>query len=276
MSTWLITGCSSGLGRQLALAVLKHGHNAAVTARDPKTVAEIVEAFPETALALPLDVRNRDQVAEAVRQTEARFGAIDVLVNNAGHGYRAAVEEAKEAEVRDLFDTNFFGAVAMIQAVLPRMRTRRAGAIVNVSSIAGRGAAPGSAFYAATKFALEGMSDALRKEMKPLGIKVIVIEPGAFRTDFAGRSLLQTQANISDYAQTAGQRRKENDHSHGTQQGDPARGAEAIIRVVEAPKSPFRFAMGSDAVAFVGGELDAQRRELDEWTELSVTTDFPT
>lgn len=275
MRTWFITGCSTGLGRHLALAVLEQGHNAVVTARDPGALADIGAAYPKTALTLALDVRDGGQIAAAVAQAEARFGGIDVLVNNAGHGYRAAIEEADMAEVRALFETNFFGAAEVIRAALPGMRARRGGVIVNLSSIAGRGAAPGSGYYAATKFALEGMSDALRKEVAPLGIKVIVVEPGGFRTDFAGRSLRQAQAAIGDYDRTAGRRRKENDRSHGAQPGDPARGAQAILQVVEAPEPPFRFAMGRDALAFIDRELEAQRRDLDGWADLSATTDFP-
>jgi NAD(P)-dependent dehydrogenase (short-subunit alcohol dehydrogenase family) len=175
-----------------------------------------------------LDVTKRDQVERAVRLAQDRFGAVDVLINNAGHGYRAAVEEADEEEVAELFATNFFGAVSTIRAVLPMMRARRSGTIVNVSSIAGRRAAPGSGYYSASKFALEGMSDALRQEVGPIGVRVMVVEPGAFRTDFAGRSLQQAKAYITDYASTAGPRRKENDQTHGTQPGDPARAARAL------------------------------------------------
>lgn len=192
MSTWFITGCSTGLGRALATAVLERGWNAVVTARSVDKVQDIADAHPDTALALALDVTDSAEVTAAVEQAEARFGNVDVLVNNAGHGYRSAVEESDDAEVAALFATNFHGPVAMIKAVLPGMRARREGAIVNVSSIAGQYSAPGSGYYSATKFALEGMSDALRKEVGPLGIKVLVVEPGAFRTDFAGRSLQQS------------------------------------------------------------------------------------
>jgi len=200
---------------------------------------------------------------------------VDVLVNNAGYGYRAAVEEGDEKEVADLFATNFFGTVSMIKAVLPSMRARRNGTILNVSSIAGRLAAPGSGYYSATKFAVEGMSDALRKEVAILGIRVAILEPGAFRTDFAGRSLHQARANIADYASTAGPRRKENDKTHGTQPGDPERAAQAIIKLVAASTVPARLLLGSDAVKIVGGELDTQRQEIDAWKDVSISTDFP-
>lgn len=275
MTTWLITGCSSGLGRSLADAVLDAGFNAVVTARDVRSVQDLASAHPDTAVATALDVTDKAQVDAAVKLAEERFGSVDVLVNNAGHGYRAAVEEGDDAEVAALFATNVFGTVAMIKAVLPGMRARRSGTILNVSSIAGRLAAPGSGYYSATKFAVEGLSDALRKELAPLGIRVTIVEPGAFRTDFAGRSLQQATANIADYAPTAGPRRKENDRTHGTQPGDPARAAQALIKLARESTLPARLLLGSDAVQIVGAEIDAQRKEIEDWKELSASTDFP-
>ena len=274
MTTWFITGCSTGLGHSLAQAVLQAGFNVVVTARTTDSLCDLVAPFRQTALPLALDVTNRAQVAHAVAAATERFDGIDVLVNNAGYGYRAAVEEADEAEVGQLFATNFFGTVAMIKAVLPGMRARREGTIVNISSIAGRRAAPGSGYYSASKFAVEGMSDALRREVGPLGIRVMVVEPGAFRTDFAGRSLQQAQVNIADYAPTVGPRRKENDRTHGTQPGDPARAAQAIIQTVGGAELPFRLLLGSDAIAVIGEELAEQQRELDRWQNVSLTTDF--
>jgi len=275
MTTWLITGCSTGLGKSLAKAVLEHGDNVVVTARNPASVEEIVSAFPETAVAGALDVTDRTQVAAAVQLAAQRFGGVDVLINNAGYGYRSAVEEADESDVQALFATNFFGTVAMIKAVLPSMRSRRTGTIVNLSSIAGRQAAPGSGYYAATKFAVAGMSDALRMELAPLGIRVMVVEPGAFRTDFAGRSLMQSKIPIADYAQTAGRRRKENDTMHGTQPGDPARAAQVLIKLIEGSELPARLLLGSDAVAFVSGVIESQRQQIEDWSSVSVSTDFP-
>jgi NADP-dependent 3-hydroxy acid dehydrogenase YdfG len=275
MPTWLITGCSSGLGRHLSQAVLERGWNAVVTARDRAKVQDIAARYPDTALALVLDVADRAQVAEAVRQAEAKFGAVEVLVNNAGHGYRSAVEEADEAEVDELFASNFFGAVRMIKAVLPGMRARRRGTIVNLSSIAARNPGPGSAYYAATKCAVEGLSGGLRKEVEPLGVKVIVVEPGEFRTDFSGRSLLQSRTAIADYADTAGRRRIENDKTHGHQRGDPARGAQVIIKAVEAADPPRLLLLGSDAIQVVGAALDADRATLEAWKATSLSTDFP-
>lgn len=275
MVTWLITGCSSGLGRSLAQTALKAGFNVVVTARDPASVQDIVSPYPETALSAALDVTDADAVESVVRLTESRFGAIDVLVNNAGYGYRAAVEEGDDQEVAKLFATNFFGTVAMIKAVLPGMRARRSGTILNVSSIAGRLAAPGSGYYSATKFAMEGMSDALRKEVAPLGIRVTIVEPGAFRTDFAGRSLQQAKASIADYASTAGPRRKENDKTHGTQPGDPERAAQTLIQLAQNSPLPVRLLLGSDAVKIVGAEIDAQHKEIKDWKKMSIGTDFP-
>jgi NAD(P)-dependent dehydrogenase (short-subunit alcohol dehydrogenase family) len=276
MSTWLITGCSTGLGCSLAQAVLAHGHNAVVTARDAEAVHDLVDAHPETGLALSLDVTDPGEVTAAAQQAEERFGGVDVLVNNAGYGYRAAVEEGEEADVATLFATNFFGPVAMIKALLPGMRARRRGAIVNISSIGARISPPGSGYYSASKAALEGMSASLRKEVGPLGISVTVVEPGGFRTDFAGRSLQQSPSAIADYGETAGRRRKENDTAHGNQPGDPARAAQAIITAVEAPDPPFLLLLGADALQGFQPVLDAQRQELESWESLTLSTGFAT
>ncbi|KUL25863.1 oxidoreductase [Actinoplanes awajinensis] len=272
-TTWLITGCSSGLGRALAAAVLARGDHAVVTARDAATVEDLADAHPATALAVSLDVTDAEQVTAAVRQAQERFGGVDVLVNNAGYGYRAAVEEGDDADVQRLFATNFFGAVAMIKAVLPGMRARRGGTILNISSIGARLCPPGSGYYSATKAALEGMSGSLRKELAPLGITVTAVEPGAFRTDFAGRSLTQSATVIDDYAETAGKRRKEHDTVHGTQPGDPAKAAQALITAVDSGRAPELLLLGSDAVTVIGRTLDDQRAELQTWRDLSAGTD---
>ena len=274
MSTWLITGCSTGLGRALAHAVLDRGDNAVVTARDVATVRDLADAQPDTALALSLDVTDTVQVASAVRAAEERFGGVDVLVNNAGYGYRAAVEDGDDADVRQLFATNFFGPVAMIKAVLPGMRARRSGAIVNVSSIGARRTPEGSGYYAAAKAALEGMSGSLRKELAPLGISVTAVEPGAFRTDFSGRSLGQSAMVIDDYADTAGRRRKEHDTVHGTQKGDPAKAAQALIAAVESSDPPALLLLGRDALDTFRQIYEAQRAEVDAWQKLTASTDF--
>jgi NAD(P)-dependent dehydrogenase (short-subunit alcohol dehydrogenase family) len=274
MTTWLITGCSTGLGRALAEAVLAAGHNAVVTARDAAKVADLAGPAPDRALAVALDVTEPAQVASAVRQAEERFGGVDVLVNNAGYGYRAAVEEGDDGDVRTLFDTHFFGAVAMIKAVLPGMRARRSGAIVNISSIGAQLTPVGSGYYAAAKAAMEAVSGALRGEVAPLGISVTVVEPGAFRTDFAGRSLVQSATVIDDYADTAGKRRKENDTMHGNQAGDPAKAAAAIIAAVESSEPPSFLLLGPDALAAYRYVADARAKEIAEWERLTSGTNF--
>jgi NAD(P)-dependent dehydrogenase (short-subunit alcohol dehydrogenase family) len=274
MSTWLITGCSTGLGRALAEAVIAAGHNVVVTARDVANVTGLVETAPQRVLAAALDVTDPAQVASAVRQADGRFGGVDVLVNNAGYGYRAAVEEGEDAEVRTLFETHFFGTVAMIKAVLPGMRARRGGAIVNISSIGVQVTPVGSGYYAAAKAAMEGMSGALRGELAPLGITVTVVEPGAFRTDFAGRSLVQSATVIDDYAATAGRRRKENDTMHGNQAGDPAKAGAAIIAAVESPEPPAFLLLGPDALAAYRYIADRRAGEIAKWEQLTSGTDF--
>src|SRR5690242_3519175 len=274
MSTWFITGSSSGLGRDLARAVLGAGYNAVVTARNAESLSDLTEAYPDTALPVALDVTDSGQVAAAVREGEERFGGIDVLVNNAGYGYRAAVEEGDETDVATLFATNLFGPVTLIKAVLPGMRARRSGAIVNISSIGARICPPGSGYYAASKAALEGLSGSLRKELAPLGIAVVAVEPGGFRTEFAGRSLQQSATVIDDYADTAGKRRKEHDTAHGNQPGDPVRAAQAILTAVEADQPPGLLMLGTDALTAIRAVIDAQLAELSAWEKTSLSTDF--
>ena len=274
MSTWLITGCSTGLGRALAEAVIAAGHNAVVTARDVTRVADLADGAPERALAVTLDVTEPEQVHAAVQQAQERFGSVDVLVNNAGYGYRAAVEEGDDTDVRRLFETHFFGAVAMIKAVLPGMRARRSGAIVNLSSIGAQLTPVGSGYYAAAKAATEGMSGALRGELAPLGISVTIVEPGAFRTDFAGRSLTQSATVIDDYADTAGQRRKETDTVDGTQVGDPAKAGAAIIAAVGSAQPPAFLLLGADALAGYRYVAEQRANEIAKWEQLTTSTDL--
>ncbi|MET0990184.1 MAG: oxidoreductase [Glaciihabitans sp.] len=274
MATWLITGCSTGLGRALAVAVLDRGENAIVTARDVTRVEDIAAGHPENALAVALDVTDSAQIAEAVKLGTEKFGQIDVLVNNAGYGYRAAVEEGDAADVRALFDTHFFGSADMIKAVLPQMRARRSGTIVNLSSIGARANPAGSGYYSAVKCAIEGLTGSLRKELAPLGITAMVVEPGGFRTDFAGRSLTQSTTVIDDYADTAGKRRKENDATHGTQPGDPTKAAQAIIAAVEAADTPEMLVLGTDAVAVFRAALEAQLASLEDWRAVGESTDI--
>ncbi|MGC5257206.1 oxidoreductase [Gordonia sp. DT218] len=274
MTTWLITGCSSGLGRALAESVLEHGDNAVVTARVVSTVQDLVDRHPDTALAVALDVTDSSQVSAAVSAADERFGGVDVLVNNAGYGYRAAVEEGEDGPVQQLFDTHVFGTARTIKAVLPGMRARRAGTIINISSIGARMSPAGSGYYSAVKAAIEAMTLSLRREVSPLGIRTIVVEPGAFRTDFAGRSLTQSADAIADYTDTAGKRRIENDTVHGTQPGDPAKAAAALITVAESADPPYFLPLGSDAAAAVRSSLDALAVDIEKWDGLTRSTDF--
>lgn len=274
MSTWFITGCSTGLGRAFADAVLTRGENAVVTARSVAKVQDLADAYPDTALALALDVTDDSQVVAAVTAAKERFRSIDVLVNNAGYGYRAAVEEGEVDAVRQLFDTHVFGSVRTIKAVLPEMRARRAGTIVNISSIGVRISPVGSGYYSAAKAALEALTLSLRKEVAPLGITAMVVEPGAFRTDFAGRSLTQAAEPIDDYAETAGRRRKEHDTVHGTQPGDPSKAAAALIEAVDSGRAPYMFLLGNDASDSFRSALDALREDVDAWESVSRSTDF--
>ena len=272
---WLITGCSTGFGQELAKLVLARGWNAVVTARDKARVAPLLEGAGESALALDLDVTDPRQVTAAVQAAEERFGAVDVLVNNAGYGYQASVEEGNEAEIRAQFDANVFGLFALTRAVLPGMRTRRRGHVLNVSSVAGLMGFPGSGYYAASKHAVEGWSDALAVEGAPLGIKVTCVEPGPFRTDWAGRSLKQTPNRIADYAETAGARLAATAEKSGTQAGDPVRAAQAMIDVTLQADPPRHLVLGAWGHEAVVGKLKATLAEVEALRETALATDFP-
>ena len=272
---WFITGCSTGLGRALATAVLERGLRAVVTARDPARVADLVERHGERALALPLDVTDHAQVVDAVKRAETAFGRIDVLVNNAGYGYLAAIEEGEDDEVRKLFDANVFGLADVTRAVLPGMRARRGGHIVNVSSLGGLAAFGATGYYHATKFAVEGLSESLAAEVAPLGIKVTLVEPAAFRTNWSGPSMRQSATRIDDYAETAGARRAATTATYGHQPGDPVRAAEAILTAVDAPEPPLRLLLGKAAYAIATARLDTLRSTFDTWRETTLGADFP-
>jgi len=273
-SVWFITGCSTGLGRALATTVLEGGGRAVVTARDPGTVADLVDRHGDRALALALDVTDSGRVAEAVKEAEAAFGRIDVLVNNAGYGYLAAVEEGEEHEVRALFDTNFFGLAEVTRAVLPGMRARRSGHIVNVSSIGGLAAFGATGYYHATKFAVEGLSESLAAEVAPLGIKVTIVEPGGFRTNWSGPSMRQSATVLDDYAETAGARRASTLATYGHQPGDPDRAAEAIIGAVRAEEPPLRLLLGRSAYDIATARLDTLRAGFEGWRDVTLGADF--
>lgn len=272
---WFITGCSTGFGRELATLVLARGWRAVVTARDKARVADLVRGAEDRALAADLDVTDAAQVTAAVQAAEARFGSIDVLVNNAGYGYQASIEEGEEHEIRAQFDANVFGLFAMTRAVLPGMRARRRGHVLSITSVAGFIGYPGSGYYAASKHAVEGWSDALAAEVGPLGIKVSCIEPGPFRTDWAGRSLRQTPSVIADYAETAGARMKATAGVSGAQAGDPARAAEAMIRITEIRDPPRHLVLGAFGVDAVTNKLKATLAEIEAWRETGLAADFP-
>ena len=272
---WLVTGCSSGLGRSFVRAIVARGDIAVATARDPETLRLLQAQHPGQVMPLALDVTRRDQIQQVVAHVIGTLGRIDGLINNAGYGYRAAVEEGTPEEVDRLFQTIFFGPVALIQAVLPHMRRQRAGAIVNISSIAAVNTFPGSGYYGASKCALEGLSSALEKEVAPLGIQVMVVEPGAFRTDFSGRSLRQAEKAIADYAETAGRRRIEHDHSHGTQPGDPDQGARLVLEALRGPQPPFRLVLGADAWEVYTQTTQAHIAAMEPWVEKIRQTAFP-
>ncbi|MBZ5758396.1 MULTISPECIES: oxidoreductase [Rhizobium] len=272
---WFITGCSTGFGRELATLVLERGWRAVVTARGKERVADLVTGHEDSALALDLDVTDKEQIAAAVRAAEERFGQIDVLVNNAGYGYQASIEEGDDDAIRAQFDANVFGLFAMTRAVLPGMRKRRRGHIINITSVAGLVGFPGSGYYAASKHAVEGMSDALAVEGRPLGIKVTCIEPGPFRTDWAGRSLQQTVSGIADYEETVGARMASTAAISGKQKGDPIRAAKAMMMVTELEHPPRHLVLGAFGVDAVSKKLSDSLAEVEQWRDTSIGADFP-
>ncbi|MEU1481606.1 oxidoreductase [Streptomyces sp. NPDC005760] len=270
---WLVTGCSSGLGRALAEHALERGDRVAVTARDRAAVTGLAARYGERALALRLDVTDSASVVEAVRSCEAAFGRIDVLVNNAGYGYLAAVEEGEESAVDALYDTNVHGVVRVLKAVLPGMRARRRGHIVNISSFGGLAAFPATGYYHATKFALEGLSESLAAEVAPLGITVTIAEPGGLRTRWAGTSMQQSALRLEDYEQTAGRRREATLAVSGRQPGDPVRAAAAIAASVDAERPPLRLLLGSDALAGARARLRRMQGEIVAHEALTRSAD---
>jgi NAD(P)-dependent dehydrogenase (short-subunit alcohol dehydrogenase family) len=272
---WFVTGCSTGFGRALARAVLARGWRAVVTARDPAKITDLVAGREAASLAMALDVTKPAQIAAAVQAATARFGAIDVLVNNAGYGYQVAVEEGEDAAIRAMFEANFFGLAALTRAVLPGMRVRRRGTIVNISSVGGFIGFAGSGYYAATKHAVEGLSDALAKEVGPLGIQVCCVEPGPFRTDFAGRSIKQTLSRLPEYEATVNTRLRQLAARSGSQPGDPARAADAIIAAVESGKPLRHLVLGAIGLDNVRQKLTETLQQLEAWKSTSLSADYP-
>jgi NAD(P)-dependent dehydrogenase (short-subunit alcohol dehydrogenase family) len=270
---WFITGCSTGFGRELATQALERGYRVVVTARKPDEVEAL--AAKGEALVLKLDVTDQSQIDTAIKAAEKQFGGIDVLVNNAGIGYFAAVEESEEKEVCRMFEINVFGMGRMIQAALPGMRRRRKGFIVNISSVAGLRSFPSLGYYDATKFAVEGLSEALWQEVEPLGIKVMLVEPSGFRTDWAGRSANESKKQIADYAATAGVCRSEMRADSGKQPGDPVRAAKAIVEAVASLNPPHHLLLGNDAYEGATAKLEALGKEFKAWESVSRGADFP-
>jgi NAD(P)-dependent dehydrogenase (short-subunit alcohol dehydrogenase family) len=274
MATWFITGCSTGLGRALATTALDRGETVVLTARNPTAIDDLAASYPDTSLALALDVTDDAQRRKAVESAVERFGGIDVLVNNAGHGYRAAVEEASDDQVRELFATNFFGPVALIREVLPSMRERRSGTILTISSGGVRSCPIGAGHYVATKAALEALTTSLGRELEPLGIAVMTVEPGAFRTNYK-RSLAQVRQAIDAYSDTVGVRREEDLTEHDSQPGDPARAAEAIITAMRSPTPPRLLVLGPDALTWFQRSVEEFGADVDAWRQTSLGTSFP-
>ncbi|WP_433247046.1 oxidoreductase [Streptosporangium sp. CA-135522] len=271
---WLITGASSGFGRSIAEAALAAGDTVVATARKPEVLDDLVAAHPDRAVAVRLDVTDSARIAEVVAEVILWHGRIDVLVNNAGLGLIGAVEETTDRELRDLMELHFFGPAALTRAVLPHMRRQGSGAIVQMSSMGGRLSFAGVGAYSATKFALEGLSEALAAEVAPFGIKVLIVEPGAFRTGFTGSGALQQTAAISAYEETVGPVRAMLPSSHGKEPGDPAKAAAAILAALEAEKTPLRLPLGNDATDAISAHLDASRAETLAWEPVSRSTDF--
>jgi NAD(P)-dependent dehydrogenase (short-subunit alcohol dehydrogenase family) len=270
--TFLITGVSTGFGRALAEAALREGHTVAGTVRK-QSDKENFEKLGDGAHAVILDVTNTGAIAPAVAEIERGIGAIDVLVNNAGYGHEGVLEESTIEDLRHQFDVNVFGAVAMIQAVLPYMRKRRSGHILNVTSMGGLITMPGLSYYHGSKFALEGISETLGKEVKDLGIKVTAIEPGGFRTDWAGRSLVRVARSISDYDEVMNPARQRRMEYSGRQLGDPAKAAQAMLKIAMSDNPPAHLLLGSDAVRLVEEKIKALEADFEAWRDVSLSTD---
>nr|WP_322712398.1 oxidoreductase [Nostoc sp. ChiSLP03a]MDZ8213663.1 oxidoreductase [Nostoc sp. ChiSLP03a] len=276
---WFITGTSKGLGRALAETVLERGEIVVLTARNPQQIEDLVVSFPNRTLAVQLDVTKPEEVREAVKQAIAKFGRIDVLVNNAGYGVLGAIEEVSDEGVRRQFETNFFGALEVIRTVLPYMRQERSGHILNISSVGGFVSYAGTGIYNGTKFALEGISEALAQEVTPLGIKITIVEPGGFRTNFVTRSLVITDIQINDYEAVIGEMRKGardilDMKLEFKESGDPKKAALAMIQAVDSDKPPLRLVLGEDAIYAINAKLESVKAELDAWREVSVNTAF--
>ncbi|GGC50632.1 oxidoreductase [Chelatococcus reniformis] len=276
MKTWLITGCSAGLGKQLAEAVAGRGDRLVATARSTDPLQTLCERYPDTVRSMSLDVTRPGDAAKAVALAESAFGGLDVLVNNAGFGLIGAIEEGEPSEYRPMFEVNVFGLIETTRAALPALRRREGARIVNLSSGAGIAGSAGSGFYDATKFAVEGLSEALAEELRPLGLKVIIVEPGPFRTEFLGRSIVTARREIAVYADTAHARRHYRETNNGRQAGDPAKAVTVMLQAIDAEHPPLHLPLGPIAHRIAERKLESFRADIAAWRDISVATDFDT
>jgi NAD(P)-dependent dehydrogenase (short-subunit alcohol dehydrogenase family) len=274
MKTWLITGCSTGLGRQLAEAVADRGDQLVATARSTDALQSLCERYPETVRSIALDVTRPGDAAKAVALAESAFGGLDILVNNAGFGFVGAIEEGEPSEYRPMFEVNVFGLIETTRAALPALRRRRGGRIVNISSGAGIAGSAGSGFYNATKFAVEGLSEALAEELRPLGLRVLIVEPGPFRTDFLGRSIVMAAQEIAAYVGTVRARRNYRATNDGKQAGDPAKAVAVMLRAIDAEHPPLHLPLGPAAHRIAERKLESFRADMAAWRDIAVATDF--
>lgn len=272
---WFVTGGSSGFGRAIGVEVLARGDRLVVTGRDPDALQPLAGQDPSRAMAIELDITDADAARDAVNEATSRFDRIDVLVNNAGYAHVGAVEELSDQEWRQLIDTDLFGAINVTRAVLPQMRRQRSGHLVQMSSLNGVEGLPGGGYYAASKFALEGLSESLAEEVAPLGIKVTIVEPGPHRTGLLSERSVRSSEPISDYADSVGQVREQLAQLDGNQPGDPVRAAHAIVDAVEAANPPLRLPLGTMALDHIRAKLESQLEELDAWAAVSASSDRP-
>jgi len=271
-SVWIITGCSTGLGRELAYATIQAGYRVVVTARNLETIADLAANDPDNVLAMELDVTKPEQIEKAVGAAIKKFGRIDVLVNNAGIGYFSSIEEAIEEEARKMFEINFWGLMNMTKEVLPYMRNQRSGHIINISSIGGLVSFPGVGYYNGTKYAVEGISESLAKEVAPFNIRVTLIEPSNFRTDWSGRSAAKTKSAIKEYEALISP--FINEETHGKEPGDPKKAAEAMINVVESTDPPLRLLLGSEAYYTTTKKYAETLKNFEAYREIALNADF--
>ncbi len=274
MKTWLITGCSTGLGRRLATAVASRGDRLVATARDASSLADLADLYPDTVRAVSVDVTRDGDAAAAVTVAETTFGGLNVLVNNAGHGFMGAIEEAEPDEYRPLFDVNVFGLIETTRAALPLLRRALGGRIVNMSSGAGLVGMGGHGYYNATKFAVEGLSEALAQEVEPFGIRVIIAEPGPFRTEFLGRSIAVARREIEGYAATGGSARAYRTGNDGRQSGDPDKAVAVMMKAVDAEDPPLHLPIGPRAYELAARKLAAFAADVTAWRDVAIATDF--